>query len=58
MDGTTEVREVSARYDITEKTRPNAKTLAAIAECEDAITHPEKYKWYDDVDEMFQEILS
>ena len=35
----------------------NAGTLAAMAECEDAIAHPEKYSWYDDVDMMFREII-
>ena len=36
---------------------PNAGTLAAMAECEDAIVHPEKYRWYDDVDVMFREVI-
>ncbi len=36
---------------------PNAGTLAAMAEGEDAIAHPEKYRWYDDVDVKFREII-
>ena len=36
---------------------PNAGALAAMAECEDTIVHPEKYRWYDDVDVMFREII-
>ena len=36
---------------------PNAKTLAAIAEMREMQAHPENYKTYSDVDEMFNEIL-
>ncbi len=36
---------------------PNAETLAAIEECEDAIKHPEKYKSYTNVEEMMEELL-
>lgn len=38
--------------------RPNPETMAAMAEVEDMKKHPEKYKGYKDVDEMFKEILS
>ncbi len=40
-----------------EVTRPNADTLAAIAEVEKMKKQPEKYKGYTDVDEMFKELL-
>lgn len=36
---------------------PNAETLAAMAEVEEMKKHPEKYKSYTDVDEMFKELL-
>lgn len=36
---------------------PNADTLAAMAEVEEMKKHPEKYKSYTDVDEMFRELL-
>ena len=36
---------------------PNAETLAAMAEVEEMKKHPEKYKSYTDVDEMFRELL-
>ena len=32
---------------------PNAETIEALNEVEDMKRHPEKYKGYDDVDEMF-----
>lgn len=37
---------------------PNAETLEALNEVEDMKRHPEKYKGYDDVDEMFKELLA
>lgn len=37
---------------------PNEETLAALAEAEDIKKHPDKYKSYTDVDEMFKELLS
>ncbi len=40
-------------YDI-----PNEETKAALAEAEDMIKHPDKYKSYTDVDEMFRELLN
>ncbi len=36
---------------------PNAETLAAMAEVEEMKKHPEKYKSYTDIDEMFRELL-
>ncbi len=36
---------------------PNAQTLAALAELEEMKAHPEKYKGYDSVDEMFEDLL-
>lgn len=40
-----------------EVVKPNAETLAAFAEVEEMKAHPEKYKSYTDVDEMFGELL-
>ena len=37
--------------------RPNAETLAAMAEVEGMKAHPEKYRGYTDVDKMFEELL-
>lgn len=37
---------------------PNEETLEAMREVEDMKLHPEKYKGYNDVDEMFKELLS
>lgn len=36
---------------------PNAETLAAMAEVEEMKKHPENYKAYSDVDEMFKDLL-
>lgn len=36
---------------------PNAETLAAMAEVEEMKKHPENYKAYSDVDEMFRDLL-
>ena len=36
---------------------PNAETLAAIEEVNEMKRHPERYKGYTDVDEMFRERL-
>lgn len=35
---------------------PNAETLAAIAEAEEMMKHPEDFKSYTDIDEMFAEL--
>lgn len=43
-------------FDVVRET-PNAETLAAMAEVEEMKKHPEKYKSYTDVDEMFRELL-
>ena len=37
---------------------PNAETLEALNEVKDMKRFPEKYKGYDDVDEMFKELLA
>lgn len=38
--------------------QPNAETLEALNEVKDMKRFPEKYKGYDDVDEMFKELLA
>ncbi len=40
-------------YDV-----PNEEIRAALAEVEDMEKHPDKYKLYTDVDEMFRELLN
>lgn len=37
---------------------PNEETREALAEVENMKKHPDKYKLYTDVDEMFKELLS
>ncbi len=37
---------------------PNAETVEALDEVKDMKQHPENYKGYDDVDEMFKELLA
>lgn len=37
---------------------PNSVTVAAIKEIEEMKKHPEKYKRYDNVDEMIEEVLN
>ncbi len=37
---------------------PNEETRDALAEVEDIKKHPDKYKAYTDVDEMFKELLA
>lgn len=37
---------------------PNAETVEALNEVKDMKQHPENYKGYDDVDEMFKELLA
>lgn len=37
---------------------PNAETTEALDEVKDMKQHPENYKGYDDVDEMFKELLA
>lgn len=51
------VREYRIPFEIDVE-RPNEETLKAFEEEEDMLKHPERYKFYDDVDEMFAEILS
>lgn len=38
--------------------KPNAETVEALNEVKDMKQHPENYKGYDDVDEMFKELLA
>ena len=38
--------------------RPNAETLSALQEVEEMKKHPENYKGYTDVDEMFRDLLA
>ena len=40
-------------FDLT----PNKETLKALAEVEEMEKHPEKYKTYDSVDELFKDLL-
>ena len=42
---------------IVAQPRYNKETLAAMAEADDIITHPEKYKSYTDVDKMMKDIM-
>ena len=42
----------SLPFDLT----PNKETLKAFAECEKMEKHPEKYKAYDSVDELFKDL--
>lgn len=39
-------------------TTPNEETLKAMQETEDMIAHPEKYKRYNDIDELFRDLMS
>lgn len=50
-------REQRIPFDVSIE-RPNAETLAAMREVEDIIAHPDRYKGYASVDEMFADILS
>ena len=38
--------------------RPNAETLSALQEVAEMKKHPENYKGYTDVDEMFRDLLA
>lgn len=42
-------------FDVVKET-PNAETLAALEEVEEMKKHPEKYKGYTDLDEMWADI--
>ena len=50
------LRERKIPFEISAPT-PNEETLAALAELRDMERHPESYKAYTDVDEMFRELL-
>jgi len=51
------VRENAIPFNIT-KDVPNADTIAAIREAEEMKAHPELYKGYTDVHQMFEDILN
>jgi len=42
-------------FDVVKET-PNAETIAALKEAEDMKKHPEKYKGYTDLDEMWADL--
>ena len=50
------VREQRIPFEIT-RNIPNKETLAAIAEVEEMEKHPEKYKGYDNVEELMEDLL-
>ena len=50
------VREKKMPFEIIEI--PNKETLAAFAEVEEMKKHPEKYKVYDNLDELFRDLKS
>ena len=50
-------REQRIPFDVSLE-RPRAETLAAMKEADDIAANPEKYKGYDDVDEMIEDILN
>lgn len=50
------VRENRIPFEITAEI-PNSKTLEAVREIEDMKNNPEKYKSYNSVEEMAQDIL-
>ena len=52
---TQSVREQAIPFEIHED-RPNKKLLKALKEAEKMAKHPEKYKWYDNVDELFEDL--
>ena len=37
---------------------PNEETLESMRECEEILANPSKYKWYRDVDELFEALLN
>ena len=51
------LRERRIPFEISQNT-PNAETLAAFAEVEDMKKHPDRYKSYDNIDKMFEDLLS
>ena len=53
---TQSVREQAIPFEIRED-RPNKKLLKALKEAEKIQKHPEKYKSYTNVDELFEDLL-
>ena len=53
---TQSVREQAIPFEIRED-RPNKKLLKALKEAEKMQKHPEKYKSYTNVDELFEDLL-
>ncbi len=51
------VYEGGIPFSITRRI-PNEITIAAMQESEEALKHPEKYKRYSNVEEMFEDVLS
>ena len=44
-------------FDLSLEKKPSRDLLKALKEAEDIKAHPEKYKSYDNVDELFKDIL-
>ncbi len=53
---TQSVREQAIPFEICED-RPNKKLLKALKEAEKIEKHPEKYKGYHNIDELFDDLL-
>ena len=53
---TQSVREQAIPFEIHEN-KPNKKLLKALKETEKMQKHPEKYKGYTNVDELFEDLL-
>ena len=53
---TQSVKEQAIPFEIKEN-RPNKKLLKALKEAEKMSKHPEKYKSYTNVDELFDDLL-
>ncbi len=53
---TQSVREQAIPFEIHED-RPNKKLLKALKEAEKMQKHPEKYKGYHNIDELFEDLL-
>lgn len=54
---TKSVKTASIPFEISEP-KPNRKLRRALKEAEDMEKHPEKYKGYHDVHQMFEDILN
>ncbi len=53
---TQSVREQAIPFEIHED-RPNKKLLKALKEAEEMEKHPERYKGYHNIDELFEDLL-